>query len=84
MHSADKSDRRHFDLFAALDLEILAPSPFEDPEAPVVLTCTLRKWYPRPACGTAVKSARISISVWNVECYMWFLEVLCAVVQSFV
>ena len=29
----------------------------------MVLTCTLRKWYPRPACGTAVSSVCISISV---------------------
>ena len=25
------------------------------------LTCSLRKWKPRPACGAAVKSVRISI-----------------------
>ena len=43
------------------------------------LTCTLRNWYPRPACGTAVQSVRISISVSGlapvrdepVECLPW-------------
>ena len=30
------------------------------------LTGTLRKWNPRPACGTAVKSVRISISVYFI------------------
>ena len=35
-------------------LALWAPLPLEDPEAPVVLTGTLRKWYPRPARGTAV------------------------------
>ena len=41
----------------------LARSPFEDPKAPVVLMRILRKWNPRPACGTACTSVRISISV---------------------
>ena len=43
----------------------LAPLPLEDLQDPVVLTCTctLRKWHPRPACGTAVSSVCISISV---------------------
>ena len=27
--------------------------PLEDPQDPVVRACTLRKWNPRPACGTA-------------------------------
>ena len=62
-------------------LTSLAPSPFEGPEAPVVsyLSYLLRNWYPRPACGTAVKSVRISISVSGlvpvrdepVECLPW-------------
>ena len=42
-------------------------------------TCTLRKWNPRPACGTAVKSVRISMSVFGfvptrdepAECLPW-------------
>ena len=32
-----------------------------------LLTCTLRNWNPRPACGTAVKSVRISMSVWPLK-----------------
>ena len=44
MHSADKSARRHLDLLVVFGLESLAPSPFEDPQDPLVLTCTLRKW----------------------------------------
>ena len=43
------------------------------------LTCTLRNWNPRPACGTAIKSVRISISVFGfaptrdepAECLPW-------------
>ena len=49
------------------------------PDQPDVPACTLRKWYPRPACGTAVKSVRISISVFGLvptpdepaECLPW-------------
>ena len=77
--SADVHDHRHFDLLATFDLAFLAPLPLEDLQDPVVRTCTLRKWYPRPACGTAVKSVRISISVSGfvpaqdepVECLPW-------------
>ena len=61
--AADMSDRRHFALFVAFDLALLASLPLPDPQAPMVLTGTLRKWNPRPACGTAVKSVRISMSV---------------------
>ena len=32
----------------------------------MVLTCTLRKWNPRPACGTAFSSVCISISVFGL------------------
>ena len=48
----------------------LAPLPLEDLQDPVVLTCTctLRKWHPRPACGTAVSSVCISISVCVCVC----------------
>ena len=43
------------------------------------LTCTLRNWNPRPACGTAIKSVRISMSVFGfvptrdepAECLPW-------------
>ena len=43
------------------------------------LLCTLRKWNPRPACGTAIKSVRISMSVFGfaptrdepAECLPW-------------
>ena len=55
--------RRHVALLVALALETLALLPLEDPQAPMVLTGTLRKWNPRPACGTAIKSVRISMSV---------------------
>ena len=42
-------------------------------------TDTLRKWNPRPACGTAIKSVRISMSVFGLvptrdepaECLPW-------------
>ena len=27
-----------------------------------LLTCTLRNWNPRPACGTAVKSVRVCLA----------------------
>ena len=37
--------------------------PLADLQDPLVRTCTLRKWNPRPACGTAIKSVRISMSV---------------------
>ena len=77
--AADMSDRRHFDLFVAFDLALLASLPLPDPQAPMVLTGTLRKWNPRPACGTAVKSVRISMSVFGfvptrdepAECLPW-------------
>ena len=43
------------------------------------LTCTFRKWNPRLACGTAIKSVRISMSVFGfvptrdepAECLPW-------------
>ena len=77
--AADMSDRRHFALFVAFDLALLASLPLPDPQAPMVLTGTLRKWNPRPACGTAVKSVRISMSVFGhvptrdepAECLPW-------------
>ena len=69
--------RRHVALLVAL--ETLALLPLEDPQAPMVLTGTLRKWNPRPACGTAIKSVRISMSVFGfvptrdepAECLPW-------------
>ena len=61
MHLADKSVRRHIALIAAFGLETWVPLPLEDPEAPVVLT--FRKWYPRPACGTAFSSVHPILSV---------------------
>ena len=39
--------------------------PLADLQDPLVRTCTLRKWNPRPACGTAIKSVRISMSVFG-------------------
>ena len=48
--------RRSFSSFWAL-------LPLEDLQDPVVRACTLRKWNPRPACGTAFSSVCISISV---------------------
>ena len=64
--AADMSDRRHFDLFVAFDLALLASLPLTDLQAPMVLTGSLRKWNPRPACGTAISSVRISISVFGL------------------
>ena len=61
--AADLSDRRHFDLFVAFDLTLLASLPLPDPQAPRVLTGTLRKWNPRPACGTAFSSVHNISSV---------------------
>ena len=63
MSSADVHDRRHFDLIADLDLVLRASFPFKTSRFRWPPTDTLRNWYPRPACGTAVKSVRISISV---------------------
>ena len=48
------------------------------------LPCTLRNWNPRPACGTAVKSVRISMSVCSemacvcvcVWVRLWILPIL--------
>ena len=42
-------DRRSFSSFWTL-------LPLEDLQDPVVRTCTLRNWNPRPACGTTGKS----------------------------
>ena len=61
MHSADKRVRRHLNV--VFDLELLAPSPFDDLQAPMVLTCTFRKWLLRPACGN-----RFQVSTRNLEC----------------
>ena len=44
-------------------LALWASLPFEDPQPQVGFTCTLRKWQPRAARGTAFTSVRISISV---------------------
>ena len=44
-------------------LLLWAISPFEDLQDPVVRTCTLRKWNPRPACGTAFSSVHHILSV---------------------
>ena len=71
-------------------LTSLAPSPFEDPEAPVVLIRTLRKWNPRPACGTAFSSVHKSyvrshvFIVFHKPCHLyitaqlraWYAQVL--------
>ena len=77
--AADMSDRRHFDLFVAFDLTLLASLPLPDPQAPLVLTGTLRKWNPRPACGTAFSSVHNISSVFGLvptrdepaECLPW-------------
>ena len=61
MLSQSRTERRHS--VGSVSPYEFGPSPFEDPEAPVVLIRILRKWNPRPACGTAIKSVRISISV---------------------
>ena len=66
-HLADKYDRRH-SVASSLRrrLETLASVPLEDLQDPVVRTCTLRNWNPRPACGTAFRSVCISISVFGL------------------
>ena len=61
-------------------LKPLGP-PLDGPPPPFLgfLTCTLRNWNPRPACGTAIKSVRISMSVFGfaltrdepAECLPW-------------
>ena len=71
--------RRHVDLIVAFDLETLALLLLEDPQAPMVLTGTLRNWNPRPACGTAFSSAHPILSVFGLvptrdepaECLPW-------------
>ena len=62
MSLADMSGRRHFARRFRF-LEFLDLSPFEDLQDPLVLTCTLRKWLPRPACGKPLSNLRNSISV---------------------
>ena len=52
-----------FDSLAAFDLTLLASLPLPDPQAPRVLTGTLRNWNPRPACGTAFSSVHNISSV---------------------
>ena len=44
-------------------LPLWALLPLEDLQDPVVRTCTLRKWNPRPACGTAFSSVHPILSV---------------------
>ena len=51
--------RRSFSSFWAL-------LPLEDLQDPVVRTCTLRKWNPRPACGTAFSSVHNISSVFGL------------------
>ena len=60
-------------------LELLAFFPLEVLQVPVVRTGTLRKWNPRPACGTAFSSAHPILSVFGLvptrdepaECVPW-------------
>ena len=74
-----RTERRHFDLIADLDLALLALLPLEDLQAPMVFTGTLRKWNPRPACGTAFSSVHPILSVFGLvptrdepaECLPW-------------
>ena len=61
--AADMSDRRHFALAVVLDLTLLASLPLTDPQAPMVPSGFLRKWNPRPACGTAFSSVHNISSV---------------------
>ena len=73
------TERRHFDLIADLDLELWAFFPFKTSRIRWFPTSTLRKWNPRPACGTAFTSVRISMSVFGfvptrdepAECLPW-------------
>ena len=60
-------------------LPLWALLPLEDLQDPVVRTCTLRKWNPRPACGTAFSSVHPILSVLGfvptrdepAECLPW-------------
>ena len=63
--------RRHVDLIVAFDLETLALLLLEDPQAPMVLTGTLRNWNPRPACGTALSSVHPILSVCICACVLF-------------
>ena len=47
----------------------------------MVLIGTLRKWNPRPACGTAVSSVRISISVCFIGIHL-FIYLLIELYQA--
>ena len=55
------------------------PTSSSRPQDPMVPTGFLRKWNPRPACGTAFTSVRISMSVFGfvptrdepAECLPW-------------
>ena len=49
-------------------LSFWALLPLEDLQDPVVCTCTLRKWNPRPACGTAFSSVHNISSVCVCVC----------------
>ena len=74
-----RTERRHFDLIADLDLALWASFLFKTSRIRWLPTGTLRKWNPRPACGTAISSVRISISVFGLvptrdepaECLPW-------------
>ena len=68
MRSADMNERRQPARPAIVDgfLPLWVLFPLEDLQAPMVLTGTLRNWNPRPACGTAISSVRISTSVFGL------------------
>ena len=63
-HDVILSVRRSFFSFWAL-------LPLEDHQDPVVRTCTLRNWNPRPACGTAFSSVHPILSVCVCVCWVF-------------
>ena len=58
-HDVILSVRRSF-------FSVWALLPLEDHQDPVVRTCTLRNWNPRPACGTAFSSVHPILSVFGL------------------
>ena len=65
MHSADMNERRQPARSAIVDgfLLLWAFFPLKVLQVPVVHTCSLRNWNPRPACGTAFSSVHPILSV---------------------
>ena len=81
MHSADMNERRQPARSAIVDgfLPLWAFFPLKVLQVPVVRTCSLRNWNPRPACGTAFSSVHPILSAVGLvptrdepaECLPW-------------